>query len=85
MANNEQLALVDATVQEICPILADKAPEVVGAILTDLLAMLIAGHHPAVRKTVLDLLLETLPGLIEVNAAMFADRIGHDPWKDSIQ
>lgn len=48
-------------------ILHGKDPNIQGAVLCDLLAMFIAGHHPDLRKTILDLHLEHLHPLIAAN------------------
>ena len=43
----------DVIVEKIRPLLAGKHPGVQGVVLCDLLAMWIAGHHPAAEKELL--------------------------------
>lgn len=61
-------------VQKIRPILAHQGPETQGAVLVDLVAIWLAGHHPAVRDETLSTFLDTLTKLIVVNEKiMFGD------------
>jgi hypothetical protein len=55
----------DALVERIRPILAGQSPEVVGAALADLLAILLAGYHPPeVRQPLLDSVLDLTWNLV---------------------
>jgi hypothetical protein len=47
MTTTARMAEVIALVDKIRPVLAGRAPEVQGAVLADLLAMWLAGHHTA--------------------------------------
>ena len=40
-------------VEQIKPLFADRDPEVIGAALAELLALLLAGHHPSLREELL--------------------------------
>jgi len=70
--------LVDALVEQIAPLLGGKPPEVQGAVLADLVAIWLAGHHvdgdaDATRKLRAELLTEhcsVVRQLVEVNAKM---------------
>jgi hypothetical protein len=54
----------------IKPLLAGKSPELQGAVLADLLALFIAGHHPGLREEILLLHIEAVRALVEPNEAM---------------
>lgn len=47
-------------VEEIRPSLAGQKPEVIGAVLGELVALYIAGHHPSHRREVRQLFLELI-------------------------
>lgn len=70
---------VDRIVHRIATKLKGKPPELQGAVLADLLAMFIAGHHPALREEILRLHIDTVRKLIEPNAAMIFERVGGKP------
>jgi hypothetical protein len=74
---------VERVVEKIKPLLAGRSPDVQGAILADLLALYIAGHHPAMREEVMQLTIETARKLIEPNEqAIFEQRGGKPPgWE----
>ncbi len=62
-----QADLVLVLVDKIRPILAGKIPEVQGAVLADLLAMWLAGHHqggPEVLRTLLNAHVEHVKRLV---------------------
>jgi hypothetical protein len=50
----------------IKPMLAGKGAHVQGAVLAELMALLLAGHHPSVRESVLTLWLATVRELVPV-------------------
>ncbi|WLA75041.1 hypothetical protein QIH77_07540 [Bradyrhizobium diazoefficiens] len=54
----------DALVEQIRPILAGQNPDVVGATLSQLLAIFIGGHAPPLREVSLRLLVECAEGLV---------------------
>ena len=54
-------------VKKISRILAGNDPAVIGAALTDLTAMLVAGHHPDLREHLIDLHIKALRDLVELN------------------
>ena len=73
---------VEELVDAIRPHLQDKGPEVQGAALADLLAIYIAGHHPAIRDDVLDAFITAVRKLVPINeAAIFAHFGKPDGWE----
>lgn len=58
---------VDALVEQIRPLLGSKPPELQSAVLADLLAIFLAGHHPLIREEALRRHVETARALIEPN------------------
>lgn len=64
--------------------LRGKRPELQGAVLCDLLAMYIAGHHPAMRDAVLEFHIHTVRALVPVNEAALFEQYGGKPegWGD---
>jgi hypothetical protein len=82
----EQLSQVSKIVDKIRPFLAGMDPEIVGAVLADLLAILLAGHAylddsgaivrtetDQMREDLLTAHIESVRALIPVNEAMLAD------------
>lgn len=63
---------VEPLVERIKPLLAGKPPELQGAVLAELLAMFIAGHHPDLRSKILALHFRATMNLIPLA----------DPWED---
>lgn len=61
-----ELALADAIVEEIKPLLAGRGAEVQGAVLVNLVAIFIAGHDPVIREKILQLHIEAVRGLADV-------------------
>ena len=61
-----------------------KGPELQGAVLCDLLAMFLAGHHPSLRDDVLEVHLHTVRALVPVNEAALFAHYGGKPegWDD---
>jgi len=59
-------------------------PELQGAVLCDLLAMFLAGHHPTLRDDVLEIHLNTVRALVPVNEAALFEHYGGKPegWDD---
>lgn len=62
----EVLALVD----RIKPILADKSPELQGAVIIELTSLWLAGHPKDVREDLLEINNFAIRGLTQVNARM---------------
>jgi hypothetical protein len=60
---------VDRIVERVMPLLAGRAPEVQGGILGDLVAIFIAGHHPALREEMLSMHINLVRQLVPVNEA----------------
>ena len=83
MTRSDQAHEVEAIVEAIRPMLAGKTPEVQGAVLADLLAIFLAGHHPELREQLLTMHIEGVRKLIAPNeAAIFAQRGGKPPgWE----
>lgn len=70
---------VDDLVARICPLLSGHPPEIIGAVLADLLAMLLAGHQgPCVdefREEILRLHINAVRDLIKPNEQMILERV----------
>jgi len=58
---------VGAVVDEIRPFLAGYSPALQGAVLSDLVAIWIVGHHPALRQIIFDMHVAAVPGLVDIN------------------
>jgi hypothetical protein len=69
--------------RSIMPLLAGQDPGVVGGALADLVALLIAGHHPSLRDEILQLHIDTVTALIEPSAEEILKRRGSVPpaWR----
>ena len=69
--------------REIRPKLAGHPPEIQGGALADLVALYIAGHHPAIREEVLALWIEMVRQLIEPSEQQIAESRGGFPpeWR----
>ena len=70
---------VDRIVEAIRPLLAGRPHEVQGAVLADLLAMWIAGHHPALRHEMLTMHVDMVRKLVAPNEAALIERLGGKP------
>ena len=83
MTRSEQTREVEAVVEAIRPLLAGRTPEVQGAVLADLLAIFLAGHHPELREKLLAMHIDGVRNLIAPNEkAIFAQRGGKPPgWE----
>ncbi len=70
----------------IRPLLAYREPEVVGAVLGRLLAILVAGHNPDLRpeamKLVIDMATDLVP--IEIDEMISNGQVGED-WRGTKQ
>ncbi len=70
-------------VELIKPVFAGLDPEIVGATIGQLLAILIAGHHPLMRdealKMVVDMVRDLVP--IEIEIMIDAGQVGPE-WKE---
>jgi hypothetical protein len=62
--------------RSIMPLLTGKDPGVIGGALADLVAILIAGHHPSLRDEILRLHIDTVTALIEPSAEEITKRNG---------
>jgi hypothetical protein len=71
--------------RSIMPLLAGQDPGVVGAALADLVSLLIAGHHPAMRDEILQMHIDTVTKLIEPSAEEILKRRGSLPpaWRSN--
>jgi hypothetical protein len=69
---------------QIKPLLSGQNPGVVGGALADLVALLIAGHHPSLRDEILQLHIDTVTALIEPSAEEILKRRGSVPpaWRE---
>lgn len=85
MTPSEKAHAVEAIVGSIRPSLAGQPAEVQGAVLADLLAMFIAGHHPALREEILALHIDGVRKLVAPNEAAIFERLGGKPpgWTPS--
>ena len=66
--------------EQIKPLLANLGPDVQGAVLADLVALFLAGHHPATRDEFAGMWWELAQNLVPVAEAQLGD-----PWKDTRQ
>jgi hypothetical protein len=68
---------------QIKPLLSGRDPGVVGAALADLVSLLIAGHHPSVRDTILLMHIDTVRALVAASAEEIEKRYGGMPphWR----
>ena len=58
---------VAAVVDEIKPLLAGHPPALQGAVLADLVAIWLVGHHPEIRKIMYDMHVDIVPRLVSIN------------------
>jgi hypothetical protein len=70
---------VDTLVYRIKPFLSGQGPELQGAALADLVAMFFAGHHPGLRREMIEHWIKTMCDLIPVNEAMLFEQYGGKP------
>ncbi|TYL87464.1 hypothetical protein [Bradyrhizobium cytisi] len=79
-------ATADELVEALKPLFADQAPEVVGAVLGQLLAVMVAGHCPELRdeamKLVIDMARDLVP--VEVEQLIEQGRVGEE-WRGTKQ
>lgn len=75
-------ATAERLVERIKPLLAHHDPEIVGATLGQLLAILVAGHHPTLRDGVLRMTLDMVRALvpIEIEIMIDAGQVGPE-WR----
>ena len=78
-STHDVTAEVGPLVEMIAMLLHGRGPELQGAALADLVAMLFAGHHPALRDECIDLWVKAMRDLIPVNEAIMFDRHGGKP------
>lgn len=78
----EAMRLVAADlVEKIRPLLAGNEPEVIGCALAELLAILLAGHHPDLRKKLLKLHMQAVRDLVKpCEHELFAQRKRPKDW-----
>lgn len=73
---------VETLVDEIRPLLAGNDPSLQGAALGDLVAIYIAGHHPAIREEVLTAFIALVRGMVPiVEAEIFATFGKPEGWE----
>jgi hypothetical protein len=72
---------IESVVNLIRPLLAGRPGEIQGAILAELLATFLAGHHPGLREEVLTIHVDIVRKLIpECEAELFATRERPEGW-----
>jgi hypothetical protein len=77
-------AAADELVELIKPVFAGVDPEIVGAVLGQLLAILIAGHHPLMRDEAMKLVLDMTRELIPIEIEEMIDRGQCGPeWREA--
>lgn len=76
MMSSTDVAEVERLTIAICPLLAGHPPSIVGAVLADLLAILLASHHSAVREEFLTLHIACVRALTAINERMM-DKTRH--------
>jgi hypothetical protein len=71
---DEQVEKVNALLQRVAPLFHGQSPDIVGAVLSDLVALLLAGHQGVgaeeLREELLQLHIETVRILIPVNEVL---------------
>jgi hypothetical protein len=80
---DSSIADAERIVAKIRPLLAGNSPEIVGAVLMDLAATWLAGHHPKLRKLSLEIWLATLPRIVDANEKEIFGERGHPGRLDS--
>ena len=77
---DEQVEKVNALLQRIGPLFEGQSPDIIGAVLSDLVALLLAGHQGTgaeeLREELLALHIETVRNLIPVNEALLFEKEG---------
>jgi hypothetical protein len=77
---DEQVEKVNALRQRVAPLFHGQSPDIVGAVLSDLVALLLAGHQGAgvaeLREALLALHIETVRNLIPINEALLLGKQG---------
>ena len=77
-------AMANELVDLIKPLFAGLDPEIVGAVLGQLLAILIAGHHPMMRDDAMRLVVDMARDLVPIIVEEMIDegRAGSD-WREA--
>jgi len=78
----EVIDVARAISNKLKPMLVGQPSELQGAVLADLLSIFIVGHHPKLRKEVLDLHIEMVHQLIEVNQHLIFPNGLPDGWEE---
>lgn len=80
----EATDMADELADMIRPVFIGVEPEIIGAVLGQLLATLIAGHHPELRETVLEMVIEMTRNLIpmEIEEMIEQGRCGPE-WREA--
>ena len=75
---------INQVINKIKKHLRGKGPELQGAVLCELLAMFLAGHHPSLRDDVLEVHINTARALVPANEAALFEHYGGRPegWDD---
>jgi hypothetical protein len=76
MGTDEHVKQWKKLVERIEPMLSGKGPEVQGAVLVDLVATWLAGHHPDLRPEVLTQFMVTLVRLAAINEKLIFGQDG---------
>lgn len=79
----EATRAADELVELLKPVFAGVDPEIVGATLGQLLAILVAGHHPMMREDALRLVVDMVRDLVPIIVEEMIDegRAGPD-WRE---
>lgn len=78
-STREVMDQIGPLVEQIGVLLHGRGPELQGAALADLVAMLFAGHHPALRDESIDHWIKCMRDLIPVNEKILFERHGGKP------
>jgi hypothetical protein len=81
----EMIAEIEMVVEAIKPLLAGRSPEVQGAVLADLVSILIVGHHPTLREEILRLHIESVRQLIKPNEQLLFPNGTPREWSSVVQ
>lgn len=83
---SRRAAKAEAIVDDIKPHLAGQDPDMVGAVIGELLATFIASHHPALRQETFDMLIKLARDLVPilVEGLIKTGRAGED-WRGEVK
>ena len=70
----------------IRPMFAGQSPEIVGATLGQLLAILIAGHHPTMRDDALQWIIDMVRDLVRIEVEIMIENGSAPPeWREEVK